>query len=185
MAKVAAQFNRSKALLFTSQADSYVDSFQQEWGVSITIAEPSSICQSEASQLTCFDFGEIFSGGGAQVAPGGENLFTTTIQSPVPYPLVSLELKRLGGSYTGSTPQNFFFAATLVAPDASEAVLVSSSNGCQTQEYNFSMSDAGTQPVGTADGTCAGLSVDPRSNYAPIDAFSTFYGKTLLDGSGN
>jgi hypothetical protein len=51
MTKVAAEFNRGKALLFTAQADSYIATFEQQWGVTVSIADPSNICTSTTEKV--------------------------------------------------------------------------------------------------------------------------------------
>ncbi len=44
MTKVAANFNLGRAALFTPQADSYISSFEQDWGVTIQVLDADSIC---------------------------------------------------------------------------------------------------------------------------------------------
>jgi hypothetical protein len=44
MTKVAAEFNKGKALLFTAQADSYIAKFEQQWGVTVNTKSPLNIC---------------------------------------------------------------------------------------------------------------------------------------------
>lgn len=44
LTKVAANFNLGRDALFTPQADSFIQSFEQEWGVSIQVLDADSIC---------------------------------------------------------------------------------------------------------------------------------------------
>ncbi len=53
MTKVAANLNLGKALLFTPQADSYIQTFEQEWGVTIEIFDAFDICTAVAPALIC------------------------------------------------------------------------------------------------------------------------------------
>jgi hypothetical protein len=52
MTKVAAEFNKGKALLFTAQADSYIATFEQQWGVTITTESPLNICSAYVTNTT-------------------------------------------------------------------------------------------------------------------------------------
>jgi hypothetical protein len=50
--KVAAEFNKGKALLFTAQADSYIATFEQQWGVTVTTEYPVNICSANTTNTT-------------------------------------------------------------------------------------------------------------------------------------
>jgi hypothetical protein len=52
MLKVAANFNIGSAMLFTPNAQSYIDSFEQQWGVTVEIGEPFAICRVSDDDIT-------------------------------------------------------------------------------------------------------------------------------------
>ncbi len=160
MTKVAANFNLGKALLFTPQSDSYIQTFEQEWGVTIELFDASNICVNN-SQSVCSAVQQEFN----YVA----TVYNITI--PEAYILSSLQI-----SFTGTVTSNAGIGNYTLTSPAGTTVILSNQNLCES-------SNLGTFEIGFADDATGQFICDSPNEGAiisPTEPLSTFNGESTL-----
>lgn len=166
MSKVAANFNRGKALLFTSQADSYINSFQQEWGVTVSIADAPAICKVVTVNPDCSSTTAVPTQGGGVFRP-----ITFTFPVTDNYIISSLSV-----NFTGNTGGTSGTGAYSLSSPANTVVNLNV-NDC----FSGTPAAASVFRLGFEDGAsgqidCADLPTEVVIN--PIEPLSTFNGES-------
>ena len=162
MQKVAANFKIGSALLFSPNANSYINSFENEWGVTISVSEASNICGGRVGscQSSFQSFDQV------------EDEYEITINEDFIFDTITVEVS---GNY--QTDSTGFAGFTLINPAGDELSL--SDYLCASTSYAASTTFSITFADGGGVLNCAELD-STTSPLAPTQPLSTFSGQNIL-----
>lgn len=160
MTKVAAQFRTGANLLFTPQSQSYIDNFQQQYGVSIAVNDPTNICGGGAAGACNTTDGEV-DGDSAAFAIYDSGVFAS----------MSLNINLTVITIFGTPAVNYL---NLTSPSGTTITLIA--NSCPDNSngtFSFVLQD------GAAAFDCFSAETTSGQAFAPLQPLSTFAGEPL------
>jgi hypothetical protein len=176
MTKVASEFNRGKALLFTAQADSYISTFEQQWGVTVTTESPFNIC----SALTANTTTRI----PVTLTPSGPYYYFTIPEGEA-FTIQDLTIDVTGNPFGSAGWGNY----ALTTPASIGSVVITLMfNTCAgsstTGPLSLGFADGGTGSI-DCDNQNAGTIVAPVDSLAQLNGLSSAGDWTLFAYNGN
>ena len=165
MQKVAANFKIGSALLFSPNANSYINSFENEWGVTVSINDALNICGA-TTENTCYS--TVVND---PIDPNpGEYTFSITDD---------IVISSLNISITGAAGGDGGLGTYTLTSPANSAVLLSDTNICGGTSTDAAFS------IGFADGSTETITCSPEGQnagtvLAPTNSLSNLNGESTL-----
>ena len=166
-------------LLFTNQANSIVDAFEQEYGVNVQLKSPFPTCQSDGTAQACYSLPlEIES-----ATLNGEYPFAI----PQSGPITSISITNIIGQAASSKKSMLdidFFTISLQPPGLIPAqILVPACQVPDTQNFNFGLSDTSTTAFScdAVDSATVLLPTSPLSQFNGLEANGEW--KLIISGA--
>ncbi len=175
LVKVATAFNTKKPFLFTSQADSYIQSFEQKWGVTVAVKDAFNICSR--------DLGADCNSTTIAPTPLGSAVYTFNITDDVIITSLSINVTGNSGGNSGLGAYNLTSPAGTLIQLSSTNICAGNSNG--TIPFTIGFSDSSS----LTDITCPaqqneGLILTPTQPLSTFNGESTQGTWTLVANNG-
>lgn len=165
MTKVAAHFRTGAKLLFTPQSQSYIDNFQQQYGVSVAVNNPTNICGSGAAGA-CNTTDAV-----VDTPSGGIQNATFTLGNSGDFGSMSLNIN-LTVTALGADPA--VTSMNLTSPSGTTITLIQGACiATSSGSFSFILQD------GAAAFDCTSAQTASGQTFAPLQPLSTFAGESL------